>query len=360
MRAVANRLPLHEVHVRAGAVIAAPCGVDLPISYGDPAAEHRAVRAAVGVIDRSHYGVVEVTGKDRVSFLNGMLTNDVKRLQPGQGCGAAFLDAHGKVQMLLSVLALEDRLLLIVPPGTGGRMQEALEKFHFAERLEIRDSGEEWAIFLLAGPETPRAVERLTGAALPASQWEHAEAKAGGIVVRVVRGSGETGATEAWLMARREEGAALWEAILAAGVHPVGLTALDALRVEAGTPWLGHDVDETVLLPEVPCESLVSYTKGCYIGQELVVRVRDRGHVNRHLTGLTLEGETVPRAGAPIRAEGKDIGRVTSAVHSFALGRPIALGFVRREHAAPGSPVVVADDGRETPARVTALPFVTP
>jgi len=357
---MADRLPLHDLHVQAGAVIGAPCGVDLPVSYGDPAAEHRAVRTAVGVADRSLDGVVEVTGKDRVAFLNGMLTNDVQRLQPGQGCAAAFLDAHGKVQMLLRVLVLADRLLLVVPGGTGARTQEALEKYHFAERLEIRDASDEWALFLLAGPETPRAVERLTGAPLPPAPWDHAEAEIGALTVRVARGRGETGETEAWLLARRADGPAVWAAILAAGVRPIGLTALDVLRVEAGTPWLGHDVDEKVLLPEIPFDGLVSHTKGCYIGQELVVRVRDRGHVNRLLTGLTLEGDTVPRPEAAVRAEGRDVGRVTSAVRSLALGRPIALALVRREHAAPGSPVVVVDDGRELPARVTALPFVRP
>ena len=156
----------------------------------------------------------------------------------------------------------------------------------------------------------------------------------------------------------KPHGAALWEAILAAGAKPVGLTALDALRVEAGTPWFGHDVDDTALLPEVPFEPLVSYTKGCYIGQEVIVRVRDRGHVNRLLTGLTLEGESVPRPGSAIVADGKDVGRITSAVRSFELGRPIALGFVRREHATPGSAVRIRSDGGELAARVTALPFV--
>jgi folate-binding protein YgfZ len=355
---VANLLPLHDLHVKLGAEIAAPCGVDLPISYGDPAAEHRAVRAAVGVIDRSHYGVIEATGQDRVSFLNGMLTNDIVRLRPGQGCGAAFLDAHGKVQLLLVVLALADRLLLIVPTGLAVKTREALEKFHFAERVEMRDASDEWAMFMLAGPKTAAAVGRLTGAPLPEAPWQHTEAAVRDIPVRLLRGSGETGAGEAWLLGRREDGAALLEAILAAGASPVGLTALDALRVEAGTPWFGHDVDDTALLPEVPFEPLVSYTKGCYIGQEVIVRVRDRGHVNRLLTGLTLEGESVPRPGSAIVADGKEVGRITSAVRSFELGRPIALGFVRREHATPGSAVRIRSDGGELAARVTALPFV--
>jgi len=357
--AVGNPLSLRDLHVAAGAVIDAPCGWDLPISYGDPRAEHRAVRAAVGVVDRSHYGVLEVTGADRVSFLDGMLSNDVKRLAPGQGCAAAFLDARGRVQALLAVLAVDDSHLLILPTGTAVKVQEALEKFHFAERLEIRDASEEHAMFLLAGPGTPEVVERVAATRLPDAPWAHAETTVAGRRVRLVRGGGETGEIEAWFLGGRKDGAALWPAIVAAGARPVGLTAFDVLRVEAGTPWLGHDVDDSALLPEVPFESLVSPTKGCYIGQEVVVRIRDRGHVNRRLTGLTLDGDTVPRPGTTVCADGKEIGRVTSAVRSFALDRPIALAFVRRDHTTPGTAVTVTDDGHELVARVTALPFVS-
>jgi aminomethyltransferase len=118
-------------------------------------------------------------------------------------------------------------------------------------------------------------------------------------------------------------------------------------------------VDDSVILPETRLESLVSYTKGCYIGQETVARVKYRGHVNRALSGLVVEGERVPETGARLTAEGNEIGRVTSAVRSVALGRPIALGYVRREHFAPGSAVTVVDAAGEQPARVVELPFVT-
>ena len=350
--------PLLDLHVRIGAVIGAPCGVDVPLSYGDPAAEHRAVRGAVGIVDRSQHGVLEVTGKDRVSFLNGMLTNDIKALGPGRGCAAAFLDARGRVQALLAVLALTDRVLLVVPPGLAAKTLEALERFHFAEQLEIRDASDEFVMLMLAGPATAGVIERLAAASLPESPWQHVETPVAGAPARLVRGGGGTGATEAWFLAARAGGPALFEAILAAGAAPVGLSALDVLRVEAGTPWFGHDVDDSVLLPEMPFEKLVSYTKGCYIGQELVVRVRDRGHVNRLLTGLILDGDVVPRSGARVVVDGREAGRITSAVRSFSLGRPIALVFVRREHATPGTPVGVVDDGHDLAARVAALPFV--
>jgi folate-binding protein YgfZ len=355
--AVGQAPPLRELQLAAGAVFDAPCGWDLPVSYGDPRAEHRAVRAAVGVVDRARWGVLELTGADRVSFLNGMVSNDVKRLAPGQGAAAAFLDARGRVQALLTVLAEADRHLVLLPGGTAAKTRDALENFHFAERVEIRDASEEHATFLLAGPATATLVERLAARPLPEGPWDHAEVLVAGRRARLVRGGGETGEAEAWLLSRREDGAALWQAIVAAEARPVGLTALDVLRVEAGTPWFGHDADDSTLLPEIPCESLVSATKGCYIGQEVVVRIRDRGHVNRHLRGLVLDGDTVPRPRDRVLAGDAEVGHVTTATWSFGLGRPIALAFVRRQHAEPDTPVTVRSGEANVPAKVSDLPF---
>jgi folate-binding protein YgfZ len=361
MGSMANQLPLRTLHAQLGAVFDSPCGWELPFSYGDPRTEYRAVRTAAGVIDQSHSSVLEVTGRDRVAFLQGMLTNDLKVLTPGKGCLAAFLDAHGKVQALLTVLVLDDRLLLMLNGGSAEKTLQALDKFLISEKVNFRDVSAESALFLIAGPSTPAVIERLTGEPPLPTPWAHAERKAGEIALRVITGGGETGETEGWLYASALEGERLWRATLEAGspvgLRPVGVTAFDVLRVEAGTPWYGHDVDETVLLPEIPLESYVSYTKGCYIGQEVVARVKYRGHVNRSLTGLTFDGDRVPRNGAVIEKDNRQVGRVTSAVKSFALSRPIALAFVRREHVEPGTLVTVRDNDLTLTARVTALPF---
>jgi folate-binding protein YgfZ len=143
----------------------------------------------------------------------------------------------------------------------------------------------------------------------------------------------------------------------AAGATPVGADALEMLRIEAGTPRFPSDIGPAVLLPEVPFDTLVSHTKGCYPGQEVVVRIRDRGHVNRHLRGLVLDGETVPAPGSEVVAGDAAIGAVTSATRSIDLGRPIALAMVRRQHAEPGTVVGVRVDGHMVSATVSALPF---
>jgi folate-binding protein YgfZ len=183
------------------------------------------------------------------------------------------------------------------------------------------------------------------------------EAQHVAVAARLVRGAGETGEAEIWMMCAADAGARVWDAVVAAGARPVGQTATETLRIEAGTPRFGRDVDPSVLLPEIPFDALVSQTKGCYPGQEVVVRIRDRGHVNRHLRGLVLDGPDVPAVGAEVAADGAAIGRVTSATRSPALGRAIALAFVRRQHAESGTRVEVRSDGRALAATVSELPF---
>ena len=201
-----------------------------------------------------------------------------------------------------------------------------------------------FAVIAVQGPAAGDLLSRLAGQTLALAPYEHVEVVIAGEPVRVIhRREGGFAGFHCWtareLTARRSGPPSLTSAV------PVGMQALDTLRVEAGIPWYGRDVDETLIFPETRLEQLVSFTKGCYIGQEVVARVKYRGHVNRGLSGLVLEGDRVPGAGARVVAAGKEIGRVTSAVWSFALGRPIALGYVRREHFEPGSPVDVDDGG---------------
>jgi folate-binding protein YgfZ len=327
------------------------------MTTGDPKAEYAAVRTHAGLIDRRDAGVVEATGRDRATFLHALLSNEIKALTPGQGCAATLLDVQGKVQILLLVWVLEDRILLVTPAGAGAATLEALDKYLFAEKVALRDASEDFALFLLAGPETPALLTRLAGTAPAARPWSSVAARLEGIDVRLVRGAGETGEPEVWLAVPRAEADGLRGTLAAAGVSEIGDEALESLRIEAGALRFPADIGPAVLLPEVPFEHLVSQTKGCYPGQEVVVRIRDRGHVNRHLRGLLLEGDTVPAPGSEIVADDTVIGAVTSATRSLGLGRPLALGLVRRQHAAAGTSVGVRVDGRTVPATVSDLPF---
>ncbi|MCI0546810.1 MAG: aminomethyl transferase family protein [Candidatus Rokubacteria bacterium] len=365
-------LPLADVHRAEGARIEEIAGWSLAADYGDAAAEHRAAMQAAGVADRSHLGTAVVTGRDRAAFLQGMLSNDVKALGPGQGCPAAFLDAHGKVMALLHVYALEDRLLLEFPPGLTAKTLERLDRFLISEKAYFEATDGAHAIFALAGPRSAAILAEVTGGAIALADHAHAERVIADAPVRIIRRA-EAPVAGFYCWTPVAHGAAVWTALRAAGAAAVGATAVDVLRVEAGVPWFGQDVDETVLLPETRLEHLVSYTKGCYIGQELVARVKYRGHVNRALGGLVIEGDGIPPPGARVTgADDKErgsagamsgppqmaTGRITSAVRSLTLGKTIALGYLRREHLEPGTPLLVVAGERRWHARAAALPFV--
>jgi len=356
---VPTPLPLNDVHQAEGAVFGESSGWLVPLRYGDPITEHRAVMGATGLLDRSMVGKVVVTGRDRATFLQGMLSNDIKALQPGQGCPAAFLDAHGKVVSLLAVYVLEDRILLELPAGSTEKFLQTIDKFLISEKAYFEAADDAYVVLSVQGPGAEKTLAGLTGASLAAEPYSHQEVSIAGEPARIVRRRhAVTPGFDCWTAATN--GPALWKALREAGGVPVGAQAAEVLRVEAGIPAFGADVDENLILPETRLDQLVSYTKGCYIGQETVARVKYRGHVNRGLSGLVVDGEQVPAPGDVVVAEDKEVGRVTSAVRSVALGKPIALGYVRREHFEPGSAVAVRVRDQLVPARVVELPFVKP
>ena len=330
--------------------------LEIPAAYSDAVTEYRAAREGCGLVDRSACGVLEVTGRDRASFLHALLSNEVKALAPGQGCAATLLDIHGKVQVMLFVWVLDDRILLVTPPDMAASTLEALDKYLFSEKAVFEDVTGSLALLMLAGPRALAVAEGVGGVRPPESAWSSVAATFGGTPGRIVSGARETGETEAWLVLPASAGAQARNAALAAGAQPIGRAALESARIEAGTPRFPDDIGPSVLLPEVPFASLVSQTKGCYPGQEVVVRIRDRGHVNRHLRGLVLDGDTVPAAGSEVVAGDAVVGAITSATASLGLGRPIALAMVRRQHE-PGAAVGVRLGDRVVAATVSDLPF---
>src|SRR5262245_5512893 len=353
---MASRFPLHDLHAALGARFGEADGHLLPLHYGDPAAEHRAVRERAGLIDRSQRGKVEVTGRDRVSFLQGMLSSDVKALQPGQGCPAAFLDAHGKIVSLLAVHCLADRLILELDRQLVESTLAALDRYLISERVEFEDASGASGILTLAGPAARAITEATVGQAIPElPDRHHAHFAGNGLEVRVVR-SEETGEDGYDLWASPAAAPLLWERALAAGARPVGAEAWNVLRVEAGVVWRGVDVDASTHVMEAPLETGYSLSKGCYIGQEVIARVTYRGHVNRKIVGFRFPDGRIPDPGAAVRAGEAEAGRITSPVVSPRLGG-LALGFLRREHWEPGTRGEVAGAGGPVTAEVTALPF---
>ena len=297
---------------------------------------------------------IAVTGKDRVSFLQGLVTNDVKKLSPGEGCAAAFLTPKGRLLAELVVLAAPDELIVDGPAELAGTLEQLLRKYLMFGEAAIEDRTEATGVLHLEGEGSEEILRKGIGFVPPPEP--HSSASTPGLrAARESRG----GFSGFDLRVPRTLVDSTRGKLLAAGAVPSTLSVLEAARIEAGIPRWGAELTGDVLPDEagLPARGWVSYTKGCYIGQETVARIRTSGHVNRNLVGLILEGDVPPPAGAEIRAGGARAGRVTSAALSGFLGTAIALGYVRREHAAPGTGVEVLLPSGPCPAIVASLPF---
>jgi len=336
----------------------------LPAHFGDSAREYAAVRSAAGFIDFSHRGLLQFTGPDRLSYLQGMLSNDLRLLKPAQGQYAAILNQQGKVLADVRVLCSENSFYLDFWEGLKDTIVEHLNRYLVADEVEIADRSEGYGILSIQGPESEALLRILVApAALPEAPMQHTIVTLGGAAICVVRDShtGELGfdlivpKTNLEDVARRltetgKQFSAMW----------VGEEALEVLRIEAGIPRYGVDFTADNLLLEVGLDQAVSFTKGCYLGQEVVERIRSRGHVNKKLMGLLLDGRETPRAGDPIATVEKEVGTVTSAVLSPCLGRPIALGYLHRDFWTPGTRLQIKQPNGSLSAAVTGLPFVAP
>ena len=221
----------------------------------DLTAEYRAAREGAALFDRSALGKVSVTGRDRLAFLQGMLTNDVKGLQPGQGAPAAFLDAHGKVTVLLAVYATADQVLIELPASLTEKTLQTIDRYLISEKAYFESVDEGFAILSVQGPAARGLLESLAGGALELAPYAHAEVTIAGAPVRVInRAEGPAPGFHCWVPA--EHAAAVRSALESAGAVPAGDETLAVLRIEAGQPWYPQDVDDSVILPETRLDAL--------------------------------------------------------------------------------------------------------
>ena len=306
-------------------------------------AQYRQLREECGLLDRSERGKLIVSGSEAAEYLQGQLTNEVEALEPGEGQYAALLDRKGHMQADMRVLRTgSDELWIDTEAEALPAALRHLEMYKIGREVAIADLTAERVILSLIGP---RSVEVAGTAALP----EHANeaAKVGGVECLAV------GTAEGIdLIAKAGDAANLREALTGAGAVEVGSEAAEVVRIEAGVPRFGAEMSTETMPAEAGIvERAVSFTKGCYIGQEPVARLHYKGRPNRHLRGLELSGPAP--SGASLRLGEKEVGRVGSACLSPARG-PIALAIVRRE-AEPGAELAVGEDG--VTARVIDLPF---
>lgn len=356
--------PLKAEHEKLGAHFTTTpgeyFGCALPRDYGDVAREYKFARESVALIDKNYRAVISFTGKDRARYLNAMLTNNIRHLAPGHGNISLLLSPQGRIMAEVETLALEDRLLVVSHAMIRQRLIETFDKFIIMDDVTLEDLTDRTATLALEGPKSPDITRDLCGLdidSLPELAHVEAIVKQDGanISCRVVKYSrGEIPAAD--FITNREHLSALWNLLLEAaqrhGGGPVGYAALNILRLEAGIPWYGVDFDENQIPHQATLEKThINFSKGCYTGQEIVERVRSRGHIQRHRVMLRFAGDAIPNAGEPLFAVVADpdakpdaqtrteVGFVTSAAKSPATGAIVGMGYVRHEHSASGAKV---------------------
>jgi folate-binding protein YgfZ len=331
-----------------------------------PTHEYRAAREGAALFDRSDAGKIAVAGTDRLGYLHAMFTQDILALQRGSGCYAAFLTPQGRMIADLRVLELGDTVLIDLPASRVSAVVERLDQFIFTEDVRLGDLTQAFAKLTVAGPRAADVVGRVlgetAGQGLALQGWpefrnQRVEWRGDTLVVAA---SADLGLTGFDLYAERPGLQLLAGALAEAGALPASAETAEVLRVEAGLPAFGKDMDGDTIPLEAGIEGrAISFTKGCYPGQEVIIRVVHRGHgrVARKLTGIVLDGSSVPERDDLLRGGDRDAGRVTSAVLSPALGRPIAIAMVHRDFLEPGTELTLLHGEDRFRATTTALPF---
>ena len=316
------------------------------------------MRHGAGLIERPAAGRILLTGADRRSYLQGLLTNDIEALTPGTGCYAAMLTAQGRMMTDMRVLELGDAVLLSLPLHVTAAIREHLDRFIFSEDVQVEDVTASRAEIGIYGPTAADLLVKIGAEGdVPSRVFAITRVRMVG-VESVLIGSDEPGVPGYDVLIDAGDAEPVIAALLASGAVRVSEADAETVRIESGRPRFGVDMDtDTIPLEAGLEERAISRSKGCYVGQEVIVRVQDRGQgrVAKRLVGLTFDaGASVPAAGSRILSGEREIGRVTSATWSPALSRPIALGYAHRDFVEPHTPVAV--DGRA--GVVAALPFV--
>src|SRR5271156_2671998 len=345
---------LHE-HQVAGATLAPFHGVTLPDTFTSFADEYRAAREAVAIFDTNWHTIVELTGPDRVRYLNAIVSGDVKSLGAGRGTLALLLTPQGHILAELEIYALQDKLQVLSHGSVRERTIATLDKFIIMDDVTLSDVTEQFGSLAIEGPGAGTVIAEACGLALEGfSEHAIAEVEIDGVACHLIRHS-HFGLPGAEIIAPREHLGLLWKnlhaSVVAQDGAAIGMRAVNSLRLEAGIPWFPDDYNDTVIPHEAALEAThISFSKGCYTGQEIVERVRSRGQVNRRRVQLKFSVADPPApltrlyaASAEVKnaetasIEPKEVGIVPSSAFSPAANAAIGMAYVRREHNAPGT-----------------------
>jgi len=342
--------PLLHEHRAAGATLASYHGCTLPESFTTFADEYRVAREAVAIFDTNWHTIVELSGPDRVRYLNAIVSGEVKSLGEGRGTLALLLTPQGHILAELEIYALPEKLLVLSHASVRERTIATLDKFIIMDDVTLDDVTERFGSFAIEGPRAGTVVAEACGLSLEGfSEHAIAEVQIDGVACHLIRHS-HFGLPGAEIIAPREHLGLLWKnlraSVLTQHGAAIGMRALNSLRLEAGVPWFPDDFNDTVIPHEAALEAThISFTKGCYTGQEIVERVRSRGQVNRRCVQVRFSTAEPPAPLTRLRArdsedktaEPKEVGIITSSAFSPAANAAIGMAYVRREHNSGGT-----------------------
>ena len=355
-----KRSPLYEKQESAGADFIEFADYEIPNHYGDTSAEYDRIRKSVGIIDFSYRGRLEISGKDRIQFLQSICSNDVKSLAEGSGIESAFLTTMGKTVGYGRFYVKQDSVFLDIDGSAQDGTKTYLDKYiklSHAEMVDVRDA---YAQISIQGPQSRAMVESITAVdlnSLAPFQFVITKIADADVMVAKVSHTGEDGYD---LFMQSESSADVWQTLVERGSEfsaaPVGFAAYNVARIEAGIPLFSVDYDADNILVEANLESAVSYTKGCYIGQEIIARLHYRGHVAKRVALLEVDSDTAPIRGDGVFRGTKEVGKITSAVVSPLLTKPIAMGMIKYEPSQLGTELRIDSAGFSMPSKVIEPP----
>ena len=355
-----KKTPLHDIHSRQGAIFGDYSGWLMPKNYGNELDEYFAVRNNVGIVDLSHRGRLRLSGREHIKFLQGMLTNDISGLEEGKGQYATLLTVKGRMISDMKVYRDNDHVLLDLEPGLGEKIKELLTRFRLSYKANIEDITESLSLASVHGPDSQKLLQKTFAEEIPElDEYSFTKREMAGFQTMIVR-TNRTGQEGYDIFTPPGQLETLWRSLTENGdefhLKQVGLDTMETLRIEAAIPRYGVDMDENTIPIEAGLWHALSFEKGCYVGQEVIARIKWRGHVNRHLAGLEIEGQALPMSGDKMMHEDREVGYITSSTYSPSLRKSIALCYIRREFIEPGTKLEINGE-KILPAEVVKTPF---
>jgi len=323
-----TKTPLYEKHLTRGAVFCETGGFSLPKNYGDPEKEVNTVRKSVGIIDVSNRGKLILSGEDHIKFLQGILTNDLKEKSPGTGLYAAILTPKGKMISDMRVFKKEDSVYMDIEPGMSEDITQLLRKFRLSYKTEVLDVTKDYCVLHLCGPDCGKFIEKRFDVSIERmNEYDHRTS--GEVKIMKLNRTGETGFD---ILFPNRDATEVWDLLHSPlQLELSGQEALEILRIEAGIPVYGKDMDISTIPIEAGIWNALDFKKGCYVGQEVIARIKWRGRVNWHLAYFEAEQDGFLSPEDILLVKEKKVGRITSSIYSPTLGKRVAIGYIRRE-----------------------------